>query len=772
MLHTCNGCCIHRNAPPILGGMQLQVGNATPPGVGILLILPLDSSALSVTVIQLYMQNKQFSDMKTFLSKQTPLLANLLLVVSLLVPQFVLAQSATQPTLGDGSKDKPYQIESLENLMWFRNQVNNGNVSLCAILTQDIDMKGQNWKPIATSYNAYKGIFDGQGHTLSNLNINNSNDDYNGLFGRISGATIQNIVFENPSVALSKKHVGIAVGYCFGGSVVKDITINSGTITNKSFFGSSSGGVVGTCKQSSIRSCSNAAKVYGYDRQGGIAGSCENTVIEDCINHGIISGGSILGGIVGEVSGTTLKNVLNMGNITTIKGAKYGFIIGTTGSSTSTNSTADGFLAYSSSATIAINDVVQTGDEVKAVGIADNLYAPDGSKNFDGIITSFTPEQLRSGEAAWLLNGKTSTPAEGEQLGWYQKLGDDGGDASPSVRSRGGDIVWHGLTCVGSKDCYTNDPRAISADGKAHDYQCKDKETEGLYGWYCTRCGRSRDDERYVALDGRAYPGITLRPNGDGTYTAQTAIVFSDAEAYRVPVVFRTSWVTYQRRFKDNNWQALYVPFAVPTAELSEDYEVAVPNNFHEYLTDDGRYGVELEVMRVTDGSTIPALTPCLIRRKTALDGEKWLTWDISDVRMEAAKSNSITCWSVSRYYQFTGTFEGNEDGKDVFDPNKDFVMKNGALYKAAKNARLSPQRWYLTATDRSSGQPASAAPLARIAIKVVGDGSATAISDLHVTSEDAVAPGKQGIYDLQGRRLSQEPAHGIYIKNGKKYVK
>ena len=47
----------------------------------------------------------------------------------------------------------------------------------------------------------------------------------------------------------------------------------------------------------------------------------------------------------------------------------------------------------------------------------------------------------------------------------------------------------------------------------------------------------------------------------------------------------------------------------------------------------------------------------------------------------------------------------------------------------------------------------------------------ATGIEDIHVISDEGES-GKQGIFDLQGRQLNADPTHGIYIKNGKKYVK
>ena len=39
------------------------------------------------------------------------------------------------------------------------------------------------------------------------------------------------------------------------------------------------------------------------------------------------------------------------------------------------------------------------------------------------------------------------------------------------------------------------------------------------------------------------------------------------------------------------------------------------------------------------------------------------------------------------------------------------------------------------------------------------------------ITTDETGGTLKTGISDLQGRKLSKEPTHGIYIKNGKKYV-
>ena len=54
----------------------------------------------------------------------------LLLVMALLIPQWGWAQTASQPSEGDGSTGNPYIITKAAELAWFRNEVNGGQYSI------------------------------------------------------------------------------------------------------------------------------------------------------------------------------------------------------------------------------------------------------------------------------------------------------------------------------------------------------------------------------------------------------------------------------------------------------------------------------------------------------------------------------------------------------------------------------------------------------------------------------------------------------------------
>ncbi|MCI6144101.1 MAG: hypothetical protein MR679_03795, partial [Bacteroidales bacterium] len=68
--------------------------------------------------------------------------------------------------------------------------------------------------------------------------------------------------------------------------------------------------------------------------------------------------------------------------------------------------------------------------------------------------------------------------------------------------------------------------------------------------------------------------------------------------------------------------------------------------------------------------------------------------------------------------------------------------------------------------------EPGSASLSPRvISLSVIGEGEATGIEEIGIISH-TTASGHSGLYDLQGRRLNHEPAHGIYIHNGRKVVR
>ena len=288
-------------------------------------------------------------------------------------------------------------------------------------------------------------------------------------------------------------------------------------------------------------------------------------------------------------------------------------------------------------------------------------------------------------------------------------------------------------------------------------------DSKSIYQKGCTRnCGHN---EYFATSDA----SVAAQPNVDASAFTVDKFKLNDATAYDSKAKFTVTDLEYNRSFSHNKWLAVYVPFSIDCGQLTEEYEMATINNFHEFEQKDGKYNIVLEVKPVTNGTTIPALTPCLIRMKQAPETAEAKTLQFTNVSFAAAADKKIDCASVTRYYQFLGTL----NAKTGFDTTSDFVIDKGELWKAVSDTELNPQRWYLSASDRTGSELNPSVQLSRIAIHVIGGDDTTGIEGIYVKTDTKDASSScQGIYDLQGRKLSVEPTSGIYIKDGKKYVK
>lgn len=199
---------------------------------------------------------------------------------------------------GSGTETDPYQISTAAGLKWFRDKVNDAKTEeetkICAVLTANIDLKNEEWTPIAnyttTNEIFYEGTFDGGGYTISGLNVTGKFRCAS-LFGAVKGGTIKNL-----TVAGNVSHNYSSTGLnCHVGGIVGS-ALDAATIEN----------------------CSNNCSVTGGsgDFIGGIAGSnINNARIIDCYNVGTITGTIMeTGGVTGFNIGT-ISNCYNVGTI-------------------------------------------------------------------------------------------------------------------------------------------------------------------------------------------------------------------------------------------------------------------------------------------------------------------------------------------------------------------------------------------------------------------------------------------------------------------------
>ena len=701
---------------------------------------------------------------------------------------------AVKPSLENGV----YQIAKPCHLAWFRDYVNGTivdeatvitHLSASAMLTEDIDLKNYchaadktqslnelSWKPIGNDKRNYQGTFDGNGKTISNLYINAS-QGFRGLFGYTYKGTIKNITLEEANVTNKASYAGILIGKAAYRSTLQNIKIskscqmeglnligaiagdfdgyanncvNHATVKGKNYVG----GLFGFYSRTgnTITACANYGNVTatGYD-VGGLVGYVASGTIQDCANYGDVEGITRIAGIAAFVDYGKIQNVFCYGSINVKNDTQYvGIACGN-----STNGTIEGMVAYYNGAKLTVNGQVQ---KTRAFG---------GNKISENKAQGYNTEQIASGEVAWLLNGSTSVPAEGETLAWYQKLGENG-DKYPVLTQKDGNTVYYSeCTCVDKQvKIYSN------TENEKFDKHDKGTETLLADGLYSSTCQRCQTNFKYIKdFCGTAGNDLELTADTEGNYKAK-AVTLTDKAAYNSPVDFTADEVEYTRNNPHTEWQVYYVPFDIDSRVLSDaGITAAYINNFHEY-TKNGETEVVLEVNEVTSG-TLKANVPYVI--KATQSGDTQI--HISNVTLHKAESNTINCQSVTHDYTITGIYKeqsGFNQDENVTNGIFDYTLKGGLFYELIKTATLSPMRWYLTISNRNKATETPSAQPARVksvTIKVVGEGEATGIENIHVITEGN-AYVNQGIYDLQGRRLSAEPAHGIYIKNGKKYVK
>ena len=257
-----------------------------------------------------------------------------------------------------------YLLSTPKHLAAFRAVVNSLDNTVKAKMVADIDMTGIAMQPIGMANHIWtSGVFDGQGHSLSNLFISTdfiSNDDPATLFYELKKATVKNL-------KLSGEYHG---GQKYMGGVTRWM---------------SEGSTVDNCD---IAVALHSA-IDGDGTHGGVVGIGGSTdeVISNCLVHcqfysdeGVTT--TCVGGVCGWAnSAPQVKNTLIMND-------------------------------YVSVSTDGSNTVSRNGSTLTNVFVKENFGDAAG--------TVVTPEQLASGEITYRLNGSQS-----ENVAWYQTIGTD-----------------------------------------------------------------------------------------------------------------------------------------------------------------------------------------------------------------------------------------------------------------------------------------------------------------------------------------------------------
>ena len=389
---------------------------------------------------------------------QGMLILALLCGAVLLIPSVAWAAPA-----GDGSAASPYQIADADDLYWFAEQVNGGDVDACAVLTADITinenvldengaLNGESsaytqWTPLGGGFDGpgFIGTFDGAGFSIRGMVID-STDSYVGLFS-IIGETgvLKDLTLADSFISWGDSNIGAFCG------------MNEGTITgcvNSSSVAGYSLQIGGICglNEGIISECGNEGVIRstGSFSLGGICGGNNNGTVTYCINNGaVVNTGSHIentGGICGYQfmgsSSTSIENCRNSAPVSaTFEAAAVGGICGWNENS----------IAHCS------NDGLVSGEDNAFVGglcgnnsykLTDSYWLDTTCEGGVGNATEWSDErsidaktsaQYALGEVVWLLNQGQDAPAWGQASAMPDLLAFEGSLSVP-VRVR---LVHH-----------------------------------------------------------------------------------------------------------------------------------------------------------------------------------------------------------------------------------------------------------------------------------------------------------------------------------------
>ena len=267
-------------------------------------------------------------------------------VFFLLIGCYIYSQTSTVPS-GSGTNTDPFLIESLSELLWVSEQVYGGSdwsLGKVFLQTNDIDASNTStwtngWIPIGgrtspsvasttdQTSQSFKGKYEGNNHTISNLHINNSLN-YNGLFGSIYSANISNLHLIDVAITTSGDKTGGLVGFSRNGKIYN--SSSSGTVTST---GVSVAGLIAQNNNGTIDSSYSTVNVFQTDNSvAGVLVALNQGTVKNCYSNGTIKGIDKFGGLIGSNSKaeTTVTNSYSNSEVTLYSGSGtiYGGLVG------------------------------------------------------------------------------------------------------------------------------------------------------------------------------------------------------------------------------------------------------------------------------------------------------------------------------------------------------------------------------------------------------------------------------------------------------------
>lgn len=245
--------------------------------------------------------------------------------------------------LNAGNSNVQHFIKSIDDLIAFRDSVNNGKDFRNEVVIQYCDIEElKDWEPIGNLDHPFCGTYHGHGLPIKNITVRK--DTVAGFFGCLRGGIIEKVRIESGTI--SGFRAGGICGASGSGSIIRQCTnnatvngngnaafiggicgesqalladcINTGEIVNESDgLMKLTGGIVGSFTGSGVMErCQNKGHIRSAAEYiGGICGSNNQGTIRDCVNDGMYEGSIDQGGICGWNNGKVINCKTSVGGL-------------------------------------------------------------------------------------------------------------------------------------------------------------------------------------------------------------------------------------------------------------------------------------------------------------------------------------------------------------------------------------------------------------------------------------------------------------------------
>ena len=603
-----------------------------------------------------------------------------------------------------------YEIDNAGKLFWLAQQVNNGTgTTYNAKLTADIDLENRNWTPMGNNTNKYTGEFDGQGYSITNLNIN-SNTDATAFIGYHDGANdVRNfsISGEITYTGNSDHNIGGVLAYNVGKNKVEDIVCSINISAPDATGNIRLGGIAAKAEGGpTVNRCVYSGTINGYNTKmqvAGIVGWCNNNTSPYCVVTNCL------------FSGNLISNYIANDGTTAYVGGVFGY----------------SFYAVSLSNNLCIGRIDVPEGATKYVGalmggkrssggtFANNHVKINGVSNMSGTgFNSVEATIISDADISHLTNG-TTLAALGA-ANWAQDTGNPVPKAFSCTESNGGATTTvTGTVCAYNFDVFKN--------------AVKDYATVDISSANMTSNIADTDVESLLTNNSLVYVPSTTEYCGKNIVNNGICDDFelTEGKPFAPTSGFEASAATYTRTIS-NAWGTICLPFEVESDDNVTYYTTGTING---------------DVLTLTSADVVSAGTPAICKFTTTGENtiESYVVNVCTDVA-EDTQSDDIT---------LIGSFAKQTIlAADV--PNA-YYISGGKFWHATGTLTVNPFRAYFTTN--------SASPSNGFSI-TVDDDNVTAIQALTGESDVTVT----AIYTADGKPIGelQNGLNIVKLSNGK----